>query len=364
MKNILLLPGDGIGPEIMAEAEKVLHLLQEQAGLAVALDYADLGGCAVDASGEPYPEATRAKARAADAVLLACVGGPKWDNLPRAQRPETGLLAIRADLGLFANLRPAHVMDALIDRSALKAERVRGLDILIVRELTGGIYFGQPRGIETNAAGEREGYNTLRYSESEVRRIARVAFEAARGRQKRLCSIDKMNVLESSQLWRETVAAVAADYPDVALTHLLVDNAAMQLVRDPRRFDVIVTGNLFGDILSDEASMLTGSIGLLPSASLRDDGVGLFEPVHGSAPDIAGQGSANPYAMLLSLAMLLRHSLQEESLAWLLENAVKESISQGYRSADIVADGQQAYSTTAIGDAVCREMEAALARAV
>ena len=364
MKNLLLLPGDGIGPEIMAEAEKVLHLLQKKAGLAVALDYADLGGCAVDATGEPYPEVTRTKARAADAVLLASVGGPKWDGLPRAQRPETGLLAIRADLGLFANLRPAHVMDALIDRSALKAERVRGLDILIVRELTGGIYFGQPRGIETNVAGEREGYNTLRYSESEVRRIARVAFEAARGRQKRLCSIDKMNVLESSQLWRETVEAVAADYPDVALTHLLVDNAAMQLVRDPRQFDVIVTGNLFGDILSDEASMLTGSIGLLPSASLRDDGVGLFEPVHGSAPDIAGQGIANPYAMLLSLAMLLRHSLQEESLAWLLENAVKESISQGYRSADIVADGQQAYSTTAIGDAVCREMEAALARSV
>ena len=362
MKNILLLPGDGIGPEIMAEAEKVLHLLQEQAELAVALDYADLGGCAVDATGEPYPEATRTKARAADAVLLACVGGPKWDNLPRAQRPETGLLAIRADLGLFANLRPAHVMDALIDRSALKPERVRGLDILIVRELTGGIYFGQPRGIETNAAGEREGYNTLRYNESEVRRIARVAFEAARGRQKRLCSIDKMNVLESSQLWRETVEAVAADYPDVALTHMLVDNAAMQLVRDPRQFDVIVTGNLFGDILSDEASMLTGSIGLLPSASLRDDGVGLFEPVHGSAPDIAGQGSANPYAMLLSLAMLLRHSLQEESLAWLLENAVKESIAQGYRSADIVADGQQPYGTAAIGDAVCNYLEAALSR--
>ena len=280
MKNLLLLPGDGIGPEIMAEAEKILHLLQSKAGLAVALDYADLGGCAVDATGEPYPEATRAKARAADAVLLASVGGPKWDGLPRAQRPETGLLAIRADLGLFANLRPAQVMDALIDRSALKPERVQGLNILIVRELTGGIYFGQPRGIETNAAGEREGYNTLRYSESEVRRIARVAFEAARGRQKRLCSIDKMNVLESSQLWRETVEAVAADYPDVALTHLLVDNAAMQLVRDPRQFDVIVTGNLFGDILSDEASMLTGSIGLLPSASLRDDGVGLFEPVH------------------------------------------------------------------------------------
>ena len=364
MKNLLLLPGDGIGPEIMAEAEKILHLLQSKARLAVALDYADLGGCAVDATGEPYPEATRAKARAADAVLLASVGGPKWDGLPRAQRPETGLLAIRADLGLFANLRPAQVMDALIDRSALKPERVQGLNILIVRELTGGIYFGQPRGIETNAAGEREGYNTLRYSESEVRRIARVAFEAARGRQKRLCSIDKMNVLESSQLWRETVEAVAADYPDVALTHLLVDNAAMQLVRDPRQFDVIVTGNLFGDILSDEASMLTGSIGLLPSASLRDDGVGLFEPVHGSAPDIAGQGIANPYAMLLSLAMLLRHSLQEESLAWLLENAVKESISQGYRRADIVADGQQAYSTTAIGDAVCRELEAALARSV
>lgn len=362
MKNILLLPGDGIGPEIMAEAEKVLQLLTEQAGLTVALDHADLGGCAVDATGEPYPEATRAKARAADAVLLACVGGPKWDKLPRAQRPESGLLGIRADLGLFANLRPAQVMDALIERSALKPERVQGLDILIVRELTGGIYFGQPRGIENNAAGEREGYNTLRYSESEVRRIARVAFEAARGRQKRLCSIDKMNVLESSQLWRETVEAVAADYPDVALTHMLVDNAAMQLVRDPRQFDVIVTGNLFGDILSDEASMLTGSIGLLPSASLRDDGVGLYEPVHGSAPDIAGKGIANPYAMLLSLAMLLRHSLKEDSLAWLLENAVKESIAQGYRSADIVAEGQQPHSTAAIGDAVCAYMETALSR--
>ena len=229
MKNILLLPGDGIGPEIMAEAEKVLRLLQERAGLAVTLDTALLGGCAVDATGEPYPPETRAKARAADAVLLACVGGPKWDNLPRSQRPETGLLAIRADLGLFANLRPARVLDALVERSSLKAELVRGLDILIVRELTGGIYFGQPRGLGKNDAGEREGYNTLRYSESEVRRIARVAFTAAQGRQKRLCSIDKMNVLESSQLWRDIVTETAADFPDVTLTHLLVDNAAMQL---------------------------------------------------------------------------------------------------------------------------------------
>ena len=360
MKNILLLPGDGIGPEIMAEAEKVLRLLQERAGLAVTLDTALLGGCAVDASGEPYPPETRAKARAADAVLLACVGGPKWDNLPRSQRPETGLLAIRADLGLFANLRPARVLDALAERSALKAELVRGLDILIVRELTGGIYFGQPRGLGTNGAGEREGYNTLRYSESEVRRIARVAFTAAQGRQKRLCSIDKMNVLESSQLWRDVVTETAADFPDVTLTHLLVDNAAMQLVRNPRQFDVIVTGNLFGDILSDEASQLTGSIGLLPSASLRADGVGLFEPVHGSAPDIAGKGIANPYAMLLSLAMLLRHSLHEENLARLLEAAVENSIAAGVRSADLVAAGQQAAGTAAIGDAVCRHLAAEL----
>ena len=354
MKNILLLPGDGIGPEIMAEAEKVLRLLQERAGLAVTLDTALLGGCAVDATGEPYPPETRAKARAADAVLLACVGGPKWDDLPRPQRPETGLLAIRADLGLFANLRPARVLDALVERSSLKAELVRGLDILIVRELTGGIYFGQPRGLEQNEAGEREGYNTLRYSESEVRRIARVAFTAAQGRQKRLCSIDKMNVLESSQLWRDIITETAADFPDVALTHLLVDNAAMQLVRNPQQFDVIVTGNLFGDILSDEASQLTGSIGLLPSASLREDGVGLFEPVHGSAPDIAGKGIANPYAMLLSLAMLLRHSLHDEKHARLIEAAVENSIATGVRSADIVAAGQQVSGTAAIGDAVCR----------
>lgn len=353
MKNILLLPGDGIGPEIMAEAEKVLRLLQERAGLAVTLDTALLGGCAVDATGEPYPPETRAKARAADAVLLACVGGPKWDNLPRSQRPETGLLAIRGDLGLFANLRPARVLDALVERSSLKAELVRGLDILIVRELTGGIYFGQPRGLGQNEAGEREGYNTLRYSESEVRRIARVAFTAAQGRQKRLCSIDKMNVLESSQLWRDIVTETAADFPDVTLTHLLVDNAAMQLVRNPQQFDVIVTGNLFGDILSDEASQLTGSIGLLPSASLREDGVGLFEPVHGSAPDIAGKGIANPYAMLLSLAMLLRHSLHDEKHARLIEGAVENSIAAGVRSADLVAAGQQSSSTAAIGDAVC-----------
>ena len=354
MKNILLLPGDGIGPEIMAEAEKVLRLLQERAGLAVTLDTALLGGCAVDASGEPYPPETRAKARAADAVLLACVGGPKWDDLPRPQRPETGLLAIRADLGLFANLRPARVLDALVERSSLKAELVRGLDILIVRELTGGIYFGQPRGLGQNDAGEREGYNTLRYSESEVRRIARVAFTAAQGRQKRLCSIDKMNVLESSQLWRDIVTETAADFPDVTLTNLLVDNAAMQLVRNPQQFDVIVTGNLFGDILSDEASQLTGSIGLLPSASLREDGVGLFEPVHGSAPDIAGKGIANPYAMLLSLAMLLRHSLHDEKHARLIEAAVENCIAAGVRSADLVAAGQQVSGTAAIGDAVCR----------
>ncbi|MDO4642608.1 MAG: 3-isopropylmalate dehydrogenase [Cardiobacteriaceae bacterium] len=356
MKKILLLPGDGIGPEIMAEAEKVLSLLQAHAGLEIIIERGLLGGCAVDATGEPYPEETRRQAKMADAILLASVGGPKWDTLPRQQRPETGLLAIRADLELFANLRPAQVMDSLVSRSALKAELVSGLDILIVRELTGGIYFGQPRGLGENAQGEREGYNTLRYSESEVRRIAKIAFDAAMQRQKRLCSIDKMNVLESSQLWREIVQEMAAEYPEVVLTHMLIDNAAMQLVRDPQQFDVIVTGNLFGDILSDEASMLTGSIGLLPSASLRSDGVGLFEPIHGSAPDIAGKNIANPYAMILSVAMMLRYTLNEVYLAQIIEDSVKICIKEGICSADIVAQGQQIYRTNEIGDAVCRTM--------
>ena len=352
MKNILLLPGDGIGPEIMAEAEKVLRLLQERAGLAVTLDTALLGGCAVDATGEPYPPETRAKARAADAVLLACVGGPKWDNLPRSQRPETGLLAIRADLGLFANLRPAILYPELANASTLKPEIVAGLDILIVRELTGDIYFGEPRGIRTLENGEREGYNTMKYSESEIRRIAHVAFRAAQKRNKKVCSVGKANVLETTELWREIFEEIGKEYPDVELSHMYVDNAAMQLVRAPKQFDVIATGNIFGDILSDEASMLTGSIGMLPSASLDENGKGLYEPSHGSAPDIAGQNKANPLATILSLAMLLRYSLNDEARAQQVESAVQKVLQQGLRTGDIYEEGTKLVSCSEMGDAV------------
>lgn len=354
MKKILLLAGDGIGPEIMAQAKKLLTVLRER-GLALDWEEAPIGGAAVEASGEPYPAATRAAARRVDAVLLAAVGGPRWDNLPRAQRPETGLLQLRADLGLFANLRPVQVEAALVERSSLKAELVRDLDLLIVRELTGGIYFGQPRGLEQRN-GERVGYNTLIYSESEVRRLGKIAFEAARKRSRRLCSIDKMNVLESSQLWRETLIELSKDYPEVELTHMLVDNAAMQLVRNPRQFDVIVTGNLFGDILSDEASMLTGSIGLLPSASLRSDGFGLYEPIHGSAPDIAGQNIANPYAMLRSVALMLRYSFNENALAEKIDSAISECISQAIGTADIVGAQNKAFSTEEVGNAVVKKL--------
>ena len=362
-KKLAILKGDGIGPEIVREAVRVLDKLIEQ-GLDVSYEYAPLGGEAYDQFGSPYPEFTQNLCRAADAVLLGAVGSPQYDQLDRPLRPERGLLAIRKDLNLFANLRPAILYKELANASTLKPEIVAGLDILIVRELTGDIYFGEPRGIHTLENGEREGFNTMRYSESEIRRIAHVAFQSAQKRSKKVCSVGKANVLETTELWREIFEEIGKQYPDVELSHMYVDNAAMQLVRAPKQFDVIATGNIFGDILSDEASMLTGSIGLLPSASLRGDGVGLFEPVHGSAPDIAGKNIANPYAMLLSLAMLLRHSLKEERLAALLENAVNQCISAGYRSADIVADGQQAYSTTAIGDAVCREMEAALARSL
>ena len=307
--KILVLPGDGIGPEIVAEAAKVLECLRQERGLDVVLEYGLLGGCAVDELGEPYPEATRRQAHEADAILLGAVGGPQWERIERSLRPERGLLAIRADLELFANLRPALLYPQLASASALKPEIVAGLDILIVRELNGDIYFGQPRGIRTLDSGEREGFNTMRYSESEIERIARVAFEAARKRHRKLCSVDKANVLEASELWREVVGRVAGDYPDVELSHMYVDNAAMQLVRAPKQFDVIVTGNLFGDILSDCAAMLTGSIGMLPSASLDRQGKGLYEPIHGSAPDIAGKGLANPLATILSTAMLLRYSL-------------------------------------------------------
>lgn len=349
--KICVLPGDGIGPEIMAQALRVLRALD----LDFTFEEALLGGCAVDATGDPFPEATRRLALESDAVLLGAVGGPQWDTLPREQRPERGLLGIRKTLGLFANLRPAILYPELANASTLKPEVVSGLDILIVRELTGDIYFGQPRGIETRDTGngnERVGYNTMIYSESEIRRIAKVAFEAAEKRNGRLCSVDKMNVLECTQLWRDIVSDMARDYPDVQLSHMLVDNAAMQLVRNPKQFDVMVTGNMFGDILSDEASMLTGSIGMLPSASLDANNKGLYEPSHGSAPDIAGQDKANPLATILSAAMMLRYTFAQEEGALRIENAVKKVLAQGYRTGDIYEPGTTLVGTRGMGDAV------------
>jgi 3-isopropylmalate dehydrogenase len=345
--KICVLPGDGIGPEITAEATRVLQAL----GLKIEMEEALLGGGAVDATGNPYPEATQKLAQAADAVLLGAVGGPKWDNNPREQRPERGLLGIRKHLNLFANLRPAVLYPELANASTLKPEVVAGLDILIVRELTGDIYFGQPRGIEVKD-GQRVGVNTMVYSESEIRRIARVAFAAARRRQRKLCSVDKMNVLECTQLWRDVVIETAKEFPDVELSHMLVDNAAMQLVRDPKQFDVMVTGNMFGDILSDEASMLTGSIGMLPSASLDENNKGLYEPCHGSAPDIAGKGLANPLATILSAAMMLRYTFGKEEDAVRIESAVKTVLAQGYRTGDIYESGMKRVGTREMGDAV------------
>jgi 3-isopropylmalate dehydrogenase len=345
--KICILPGDGIGPEIMTEAVRVLKALD----LKFEMEEAHLGGCAVDVAGDPYPEATQRLAQAADAVLLGAVGGPKWDALARELRPERGLLGIRKQLGLFANLRPAILYPELANASTLKPEVVAGLDILIVRELTGDIYFGQPRGIEMRD-GERYGFNTMHYNESEIRRILRVAFEAARKRNKKLCSVDKMNVLETTQLWRDVANETAPEYPDVELSHMLVDNAAMQLVRNPKQFDVMVTGNMFGDILSDEASMLTGSIGMLPSASLDANNKGMYEPSHGSAPDIAGQGVANPLATILSAAMMLRYTFAQEEAALRIEKAVKKVLAQGYRTGDIFEAGTQKVGTKAMGDAV------------
>jgi 3-isopropylmalate dehydrogenase len=345
--KICVLPGDGIGPEITAEAVRVLQALD----LNMEMEEALLGGCAVDATGSPYPEATQKLAQAADAVLLGAVGGPKWDNNSREQRPERGLLGIRKHLNLFANLRPAVLYPELANASTLKPEVVAGLDILIVRELTGDIYFGQPRGIEVKD-GQRVGVNTMIYSESEIRRIARVAFAAARRRNRKLCSVDKMNVLECTQLWRDVVIETAKEFPDVELSHMLVDNAAMQLVRNPRQFDVMVTGNMFGDILSDEASMLTGSIGMLPSASLDENNKGLYEPCHGSAPDIAGKGVANPLATILSVAMMLRYTFGNEDAAGRIESAVKAVLAQGYRTGDIYEAGMKRVGTREMGDAV------------
>jgi 3-isopropylmalate dehydrogenase len=346
--KIAVLPGDGIGPEIVAQALKVLERLR----LDLEIVQAPVGGAGCEAAGEPLPPATLALAHEADAVLFGAVGDPRYDALERARRPEQAILGLRKALGLFANLRPALVHAELAGASALRPEIVAGLDLLIVRELTGDIYFGEPKGVRALEGGEREGFDTMRYREGEVRRIARVALEAARKRSRRLCSVDKANVLETSQLWREIVTAEARAYPDVALQHMYVDNCAMQLVREPRQFDVIVTGNLFGDILSDEASMLTGSIGMLPSASLDARGKGLYEPIHGSAPDLAGRDVANPLATVLSAAMMLRHSLGLPDAAARVERAVAQALRDGFRTADIYTDGARRVGTAAMGDAV------------
>lgn len=353
--KIAILPGDGIGPEIIAQAERVLDVLRSD-GLKMETEHAPLGGAAYDQYGAPYPEATQKLAREADAVLLGAVGGPAYDKLDRPLRPERGLLAIRKDLNLFANLRPAILYPELANASTLKPEVVAGLDIMIVRELTGDIYFGQPRGMGVNAQGEREAFNTMRYSESEVRRIAHVAFGIAMKRNRKLCSVDKANVLETTEFWKEIMIEVAKEYPQVELSHMYVDNAAMQLVRNPKQFDVMVTGNIFGDILSDEASMLTGSIGMLPSASLDQNNKGLYEPSHGSAPDIAGQNLANPLATILSAAMMLRYSFGQEEAALRVESAVKKVLAQGYRTADIYEAGCEKASCSGMGDAVVAAM--------
>lgn len=355
-KKILLLPGDGIGPEIVNEAKKVLDCVNQKMDLGLVCDEGLIGGASIDANGIPLTDATVEAARASDAILLGAVGGPKWDKLERAVRPEKGLLKIRADLDLFSNLRPAILYPQLADASSLKKELVADLDIMIVRELTGGIYFGEPRGVKTLENGERQGFNTMVYSESEIERIGRNAFEIAQKRGKRLCSVEKANVLEVSGLWREVMETIAKDYADVELSHMYVDNAAMQLVRAPKQFDVVVTGNLFGDILSDCAAMLTGSIGMLPSASLNADGLGMYEPVHGSAPDIAGQGLANPLATILSAEMMLRYSLNMPKAADAIAEAVGKVLDKGFRTADIFSEGMKKVSTSEMGDAVIAEL--------
>ncbi|UBF29371.1 3-isopropylmalate dehydrogenase [Kovacikia minuta CCNUW1] len=350
--RITLLPGDGIGPEIMAVAVTVLKTVAEQLDLSFEFQEALMGGAAIDAKGEPLPMETLEVCRNSDAVLLSAIGGDQWDTLPRHLRPETGLLGLRAGLGLFANLRPAKILPQLIDASSLKREVVDGVDIMVVRELTGGVYFGQPKGIFTTETGEKRGVNTMAYTESEIDRIGRVAFETALKRGKKLCSVDKANVLEVSQLWRDRMTTLAAEYPDVELSHMYVDNAAMQLLRWPKQFDTIVTSNLFGDILSDAAAMLTGSIGMLPSASLGASGPGLFEPVHGSAPDIAGQDKANPLAMVLSAAMMLRYGLNQAIAADRIEQAVLKVLDQGDRTADIMSEGMTLLGCQAMGNAL------------
>ena len=352
--KIALLPGDGIGPEILREAERILEALRSD-GLKIETEEAPVGGAAYDVAGDPLPPATLALARSADAVLFGAVGGPQYDMLPRDKRPEKAILGLRKECDFFANLRPATVFPELADASTLKPEVVSGLDIMIVRELTGDIYFGQPRGI-TGEKGSRVGFNTMHYTEPQIRRILHVGFRTARQRGGRLCSVDKMNVLETTQLWRDIAEEIAPEYPDVELTHILVDNCAMQLVRNPRQFDVLVTGNMFGDILSDEASMLTGSIGMLPSASLDANGKGLYEPIHGSAPDIAGKGVANPLAQILSMAMMFRYTFGLADVAARVEGAVRKALASGLRTADIAAKGAKPCTTAEMGTAVLKAL--------
>lgn len=354
--RITLLPGDGIGPEIMAVTVAVLKEIGTKFDLTFDVQEALIGGAAIDATGEPLPTETLEICQGSDAVLLAAIGGYKWDTLPRSHRPETGLLGLRAGLNLFANLRPATILPQLVDASSLKREVVEGVDIMVVRELTGGIYFGEPKGVFTTETGEQRGFNTMVYSDREIDRIGRVAFETAQKRQGKLCSVDKANVLDVSQLWRDRITAMAADYPDVELSHLYVDNAAMQLIRWPKQFDTIVTGNLFGDILSDAAAMLTGSIGMLPSASLGESGPGVYEPVHGSAPDIAGQDKANPIAQVLSAAMMLRYGLNQPAAATAIEQAVTTVLDQGLRTGDIMAEGMTLVGCNAMGEALLQAL--------
>jgi 3-isopropylmalate dehydrogenase len=356
-RKILVLPGDGIGPEITAEALKVLQCLNDIYGLSLSLEEGLVGGAGYEAAGHPLPPQTLQEAFSADAILLGAVGGDRWIEVERSLRPEQGLLGLRSALGLFANLRPAILYPQLAAASTLRPQVVSGLDMMIVRELTGGIYFGQPRGIRVRDDGLREGYNTLVYSESEIERIGRIAFETARKRNGRLCSVDKANVLESMELWREVISDLAGEYPEVELSHMYVDNAAMQLVRAPKQFDVIVTANMFGDILSDAAAMLTGSIGMLPSASLDMNGKGMYEPIHGSAPDIAGQGIANPLATILSAAMMLRYSLDEPAVAARVEEAVGIVLDSGMRTRDLAVSGARVVGTSQMGDAVVSALQ-------
>ena len=354
--RITLLAGDGIGPEITAVARQLLEVVAQQHNFSLSFDPQPVGGAAIDATGEPLPASTLSACRGADAVLLAAIGGPQYDNLPRAKRPESGLLALRSGMELFANLRPVKIVPALIGASTLREEVISGVDLMVVRELTGGIYFGQPKGRVSADNGEERGFNTMTYSSSEIDRIARVGFDLAVQRSGRLCSVDKANVLDVSQLWRERVDAMASEYSGVEVSHMYVDNAAMQLVRDPRQFDVLLTGNLFGDILSDEAAMLTGSIGMLPSASLGSDGPGLFEPVHGSAPDIAGLDKANPMAMVLSAAMMLRIGLKQGAAADALEAAVDKVLADGFRTGDLMAEGCTQLGCQAMGEQLLQSL--------